>query len=312
MNSALKIFTGNSNPKLANEICNYLNIPLGDCEITMFSNQNIKIKIKENVRGADVFVIQTSSMPVNYHLVELLIMIDALKHASAGRITVVMPYYFYVRSDKKDEPRISITARLITDLLETAGANRFLTVDLHSPQIQGFSRIPADHLLAINLLVSYFKNKDLRNSVVVAPDAGSAKRAGAYASKLDLPLAILDKRRHGDDESPIIENIIGDVKGKKALIFDDEISTAGSMMEVCASLMKNGANEVYAAAIHPVLCGPAIERLKNSPIKEIVVTNTIPIDEDKKLDKITILSVAPLIGEAIKRIHNGESVSELF
>jgi ribose-phosphate pyrophosphokinase len=228
MSGKLKIFSGNANIPLAKEICNFAGVELGRCEITKFSNENIKVRIMDSVRGQDVFIIQPSCSPVNEGIIELLIMIDAAKHASAGRITAVVPYFPYARSDKKDEPRISITARLMADLLQTAGADRVMTMNLHSPQIQGFFRIPVDHLLAGRLLCDYFKNCGTENCVVVAPDAGSAKRAGAYAIKLGLPLAILDKRRSDDSESPVIHHVIGEVKGKRALIFDDEIASGGS------------------------------------------------------------------------------------
>ncbi len=309
----IELFSGSSHPEFAKRVAEELGIELSPMSIIRFANDNIKVRPEVCVRGADVFVIQTSVPPVNDHFMELLIMIDALKHASAGRITSVMPYYPYVRSDKKDEPRISITARLVADLVETAGADRVLTMNLHSPQIQGFFRIPADQLLAIKVATDYFKeNYDLSNAVVVAPDAGSAKRAGAYATRLNLPLAVMDKRRLADDDQAHVYHVIGEVEGKDAIIFDDEISTAGSMIEAEKALRRMGAKTIRAFAVHGVLVGPAIERLKNSTIDEVVVTNTIPLPKEKQIDKITVLDVAPLFAEAIKRIHYGESVSALF
>lgn len=312
VNGTIKIFSGTSNPDLAKRISQELGIPLSDQSIVRFANDNLKVRINDVVRGADVFVIQTSIPPVNDILMELLITIDALKSASAGRITAVLPYFPYVRSDKKDEPRISITAKLVADLLQTAGANRVLTMNLHSPQIHGFFNMPVDHLLASKIVVEYFQKSDLSNSVVVAPDAGSAKRAGAYASRLNLPLAIMDKRRVDDNDDAKIYHIIGDVKGKDALIFDDEIATAGSMMEVEKALRGMGVKTIRAFAVHGVLAGPAVERLKNSSIEEVVVTNTVTIPNEKKWDRLTVLDVAPIFTKAIVSIHNGESVSILF
>lgn len=308
----MKIFSGRSNPKLAKEICDYLGVKLGKCIVRKFKNDNIFVRIEENVRGKDIFVIQTSAIPVNDYLMELLIMIDALKHASARRVTAVMPYYPYARSDKKDQPRISIAARLVADLLETAGADRVLTMNLHSPQIQGFFRIPVDQLLASPILCTYFSKKKLKNCIVVAPDAGSAKRAEKYALTLGLPMAILDKRRHPLNDTVEVLHIIGDVNGKNAIVFDDEIATGGSMIETARALVEHGAKEIYAGAVHAVLSGGAPEKLQESPYKQIVVTNTLPVRGDKKIRKIKILSVARMFGEAIKRIHEGKSVSELF
>jgi ribose-phosphate pyrophosphokinase len=312
MNNKLKIFSGNANKPLAEDICRHAGVRLGSCEIVRFSNDNIKVKICESVRGQDVFIIQPSCVPVNEGLMELLIMIDAAKHASAGRITAVCPYYPYARSDKKDEPRISITARLVADLLETAGANRVMTMNLHSPQIQGFFRIQADHLLAGRVLCDYFRQQGIENSVVVAPDAGSAKRAGAYAINLGLPLAILDKRRADDSESPEIHHVIGEVKGKRALIFDDEIASGGSIIEVCEALEKLGVKEIQACAVHAVLSGRATERLRNSPLTKLVVTDTVFIPEEKKLPNIVIISVAELFAKAILHTHQGKSISGLY
>lgn len=312
MGDKLKVFSGSAHVELAKEICGLLEIELGQIAIHKFANDNIKVKIEENVRNADVFVIQPSTIPVNEGLMELLIIIDAVKHASANRITAVVPYYPYARSDKKDEPRISITARLVADLLETAGANRILTMDLHSPQIQGFCRIPADQLQALPILCDYFAAKLDDDYVVIAADAGGVKMTADYASRLHLPLAIIDKRRFADDDKAAVLNIVGEVKGKKAIIFDDEISTGGTLVEAASELLNFGAQEVSAGIVHPVLVGDAVKKVGSSKLKELVVTNTVPVPPEKKLDRITVLSVAPLFSEAIKRIHDGESVSALF
>lgn len=312
MSGKLKIFSGNANIPLAKEICNFAGVELGRCEITKFSNENIKVRIMDSVRGQDVFIIQPSCSPVNEGIIELLIMIDAAKHASAGRITAVVPYFPYARSDKKDEPRISITARLMADLLQTAGADRVMTMNLHSPQIQGFFRIPVDHLLAGRLLCDYFKNCGTENCVVVAPDAGSAKRAGAYAIKLGLPLAILDKRRSDDSESPVIHHVIGEVKGKRALIFDDEITSGGSILEVVKALESLGVEEIQACCVHAVLSGKAVERLRDSSLTKLVVTDTVFIPEHKKFPQLVVLSVADLFAKAIMFTNRGESISGLY
>lgn len=312
MGDQLKIFSGSAHPALAKEICDRLEIPVGRLSIHKFANDNIKVKIEENVRNADVFVVQPSAIPVNEGLMELLIIIDAIKHASAARITAVLPYYPYARSDKKDEPRISITARLVADLLETAGANRILTMDLHSPQIQGFCRIPADQLIALPIMCDYFARKMENNHVVVAADAGGVKNTAGYARRLQLPIAIIDKRRFADNDMATVLNIVGDVKGKKAIIFDDEISTGGTLTEAAEELLSFGATEVSAGIVHPVLVGDAIKKLSKSKLKELVVTNTLPVPPEKQLDRITVISVAPLFAEAIRRIHYGESVSALF
>ncbi|MCX6356814.1 MAG: ribose-phosphate pyrophosphokinase [Candidatus Aureabacteria bacterium] len=308
----MKIFCGRSNPELAREICGYLGTELGKCIIHKFKNDNTFVRIEENVRGKDVFVIQTSAFPVNDLFMELLIMVDALKHASASRITAVLPYYPYARSDKKDQPRISITARLVADLLETAGVDRMLTMNLHSEQIQGFFRIPVDQLLASPILCNYFAESGLSDFIIVAPDAGSAKRAEKYALALGLPMAILDKRRDQLNDTVEIFHIIGDVRGKNAIVFDDEIATGGSMIETAHALLEHGARDLYAGAVHAVLCGDAPRILQQSPYKQVVVTNTLPVDGEKKISKLKILSVAQLFGEAITRIHEGKSVSELF
>ena len=312
MTNTLKIFSGNANVPLAKAICSHAGVELGACEIVKFSNENIKVRICDSVRGQDVFIVQPSCVPVNDGIMELLIMIDAAKHASAGRITAVVPYFPYVRSDKKDEPRISITARLMADLLQTAGADRVMTMNLHSPQIQGFFRIPVDHLLAGRLLCEYFKSFGTDDCVVVAPDAGSAKRAGAYAVRMGLPLAVLDKRRNDDTENPVIHNVIGDVKGKRAIIFDDEIASGGSILEVVKALDHLGVKEISACCVHAVLSGNATERLKGSSLSRLVVTDTVFIPEEKKFDRLTVISVAELFARAIMYTNMGASISGLY
>lgn len=312
MSRTLKIFSGNANLPLAKKICRNIGVKLGKCEVIKFSNDNIKVRILESVRGKDVFVIQPSCNPVNEGIMELLIMIDAIKHASAARITAVLPYFPYVRSDKKDEPRISITARLIADLLQTAGADRAMTMNLHSPQIQGFFRIPVDHLLAGRLLCDFFENEGTENHVVVAPDAGSAKHAGRYAIRLKLPLAILDKRRSDDSESPVIQHVIGNVKGKKALIFDDEVASGGSIIEVVEALESRGVEEITACCVHGVLSGNAVEKLQNSSLKRLVVTDTVYIPKEKVFPKLKIISVSELISTAILHTYRGKSISGLY
>ncbi len=311
--SGLKVFAGASHVGLASELCTCLGIPLGRAHTTRFSNENLKVKIEENVREQDVFVVQTSAPPLSEGIVELLIFLDALKHASARRVTAVLPYFPYARSDKKDEPRISITARLMADLLATAGADRVLTLDLHSPQIQGFFRKPTDHLTAMPVLCDYLrKNEDLSNAVVVAADIGEAKDAGRFAKRLELPIAFVDKRRSGDDEHAKAVAVIGDVVGKTCLLVDDEIATGGTIFEATDFLLASGASRVLAAVVHPVLSGRASTRLEQSPLSKLIVTNTIPIPLDRQSDKIVTLSVAPLVATAITRIHDGRSVSELF
>ncbi len=308
----LKVFTGNAHPTLAREICDYLGIPLGKADVFEFSNENIFVRILENVRQRDVFVIQPICSPVNKSLVELLIMIDAFRRASAGRVTAVIPYYAYGRTDKKDQPRVPITARLIADLITTAGANRLLTVDLHAPQIQGFFTIPVDELTAFSILSQYFKEKALSNLVVVATDIGISKRARDVAASLGSPLAIIEKRRLGNTDTTETTNIIGEVQGMRILTVDDEIDTAGSLIGAANSLMERGATEIYSCCIHPVFSGLALQKIASSPIKEVVVVDTIPVTNDKKLDKITVLPIASLIGEAIHRIHTGLSIGAMF
>jgi len=308
----IKVFTGNAHPTLAQAVADYMGLPMGKCEVFEFSNENTFVRILENVRQRDVFVIQPLSSPVNKSIIELLIMIDALKRASADRITAVIPYYGYGRTDKKDQPRVPITARLVADLLTVAGASRLLAMDLHAPQIQGFFNIPVDELTALFLLSDYFKAKALDDVVVVATDIGITKRARDLAARLDAPLAIVEKRRIGNADKTETLNVIGEVKGKVALTVDDEIDTAGSLVGVVSALEERGAKEIYACCSHPVFSGPAIERLASCPVKEVVVTDTIPVTGKKKLDKITVLPVAPLLGEAIQRIHTGSSVGAMF
>jgi ribose-phosphate pyrophosphokinase len=308
----LKVFSGNAHPALSKAITDYLGIPLGNCEVMQFTNENTFVRILENVRERDIFIVQPISSPVNSHLMELLIMIDAMKRASAKRITAVMPYYAYGRSDKKDQPRVPITARLIADLLTVAGANRLLTVDLHKAQIQGFFNIPVDELTAFYLLSDYFKDKKLKNLVLVATDFGISKQARDIAERLHSPLAIMEKRRLGNEDKTETLNVIGDVKGKVALAVDEEIDTGGSLVGVVNALLERGAKEVYACSTHPVLSGPAVKRIAESRIKEVVVTDTVPVPPEKRIDKITVLPIAPLLGEAIRRIHTGQSVGAMF
>ncbi len=310
--SGLKVFSGSSHPSLASEICDALGIPLGRSHTVRFSNENLKVKIEENVREEDVFVVQTACPPLSENILELLIMLDALKHASARRVTAVLPYFPYARSDKKDEPRISITARLMADLLGAAGADRVLTMDLHSPQIQGFFTIPADHLTGVPVICDHLRKNDLSNSVVVAADVGEAKDAGRFARRLDLPIAFIDKRRSGDDENPRAVAVIGDIREKDCLLVDDEIATGGTMFSATEFLLAQGARSVSAAVVHPVLSGRAHEKLAHSALGRLVATNTIPIPAEKMTSKIEVLSIAQLIATAITRIHDGRSVSELF
>lgn len=308
----LKVFTGNAYPALAKSVCDYLGIPLGEADVFEFSNENIFVRILENVRQRDVFVIQPICSPVNKSLIELLIMLDAFRRASAGRITAVIPYYGYGRTDKKDQPRVPITARLIADLITTAGANRLLTMDLHAPQIQGFFTIPVDELTTLSILNQYFKEKALDNLVVVATDIGISKRARDMAASLGAPLAIIEKRRLGNTGATETLNVIGEVQGMCALTVDDEIDTAASLVGAVNTLLEYGASEVYACCTHPVFSGPAIQRIASCPVKEVVVTDTIPVAGSKKLDKITLLPIAPLLGEAIHRIHTGLSIGAMF
>ena len=312
MKNNLLVFSGNSNKKLALDICKFLKVKLADATIDHFSDGEIHIKINENVRGHDVFVVQPTCSPSNDNLMELLIMIDALKRASAQRITAVLPYFGYARQDRKDQPRVPITAKLVANLLTIAGADRVLTIDLHAGQIQGFFDIPLDHLFAFTILTEYIKKMKLDKSlVIVSPDVGGIKTARAFAKRLKCSLAIVDKRRVNDKQAEVM-HIMGDVKGKNAVIVDDMVATAGSLVEAVDAIKKAGAKDVYAAITHAILCGPAIERLKKSNLKELVVTDTIPLAKGKILNKIKVLSVASLLGEAIKRIHEEESISVLF
>jgi ribose-phosphate pyrophosphokinase len=305
------VYTGNANPDLARKICRYLGRELGGAEVFEFANENIFTKILDNVRQMDVYLVQPTCSPVNKSIMELLIMLDAFKRASAGRITAVVPYYSYGRSDKKDQPRVPITARLIADMIQVAGADRVLTMDLHQGQIQGFFNIPVDELTAVHLLSNYFRQKQLQNLVVVT-DLGFAKRARAFAELLDAPLAVIEKRRVGNLDRAELMNVIGEVRGKRAIIVDDEIDTAGTLMEVVRALQREGTDEIYACATHGVLSDPAVDRIRDSVLHEVVVTDTIPLPPAKRITKIKTLSVAPLIGEAIRRIHLGQSVGALF
>jgi ribose-phosphate pyrophosphokinase len=308
----LKVFTGNAHPALACDICEYLEKPLGRCEVFEFSNENIFVRFLENIRARDVFLVQPIVSPVNTRLMELFIMIDAAKRASAGRITAVVPYYAYGRSDKKDQPRVPITARLIANFMETAGADRLLTIDLHAGQVQGFFNIPVDELTALDLLSRYFRDMNLKDLTVVATDVGDARRARHMAVRLGAPIAIVEKRRIGNREKVEAVNIIGDVKNACALIVDDEVDTAATLVATAEIILGNGAREVYACATHPILSGPAVQRIEESAIKEMVFTDTISLTPEKRLPKVKVLSVAPLLGEAIRRIHTGQSVGALF
>ena len=308
----LRVFSGNAHPELAKEITDYLGITLGKCEVFQFTNENTFVRILENVRERDAFIVQPICPPVNSNLMELLIMIDAMKRASASRITAVIPYYAYGRSDKKDQPRVPITARLVADLLTVAGANRVLTVDLHKAQIQGFFNIPVDELTAFYLFGEHFRERKLGNPVAVATDFGITKQARDIAEMLDAPLAIMEKRRIGNDDHTETLNVIGDVQGKTALIVDEEIDTASSLTGVINALLDRGALEIFACCTHPVFPGPAVDRIASSRLKEVVVTNTVPVKNGKLKDKVKVLSIAPLLGEAIKRIHTGQSVGAMF
>lgn len=309
--SEIKIFTGNANPELAAEIAKELEVPLGRALVSTFSDGEIAVNINETVRGADVFVVQPTCPPVNEHWMELLIMIDAMKRASAGRITAVVPYYGYARQDRKAKARDPITAKLIADILTVSGADRILTMDLHASQIQGFFNIPVDHLLGVPILVEYFRKKEIKNPIIVSPDMGSVTRARNFAQYLEAPIAIIDKRRPKDNVAEVM-NIIGEIKGHTAILVDDMIDTAGTITEAAKALIRFGALDVYACCTHPVFSGPAIERIKDSPIIELVACNTIPLPPEKCLDKIKSVTVAPVFAEAISRIYKNKSVSTLF
>jgi ribose-phosphate pyrophosphokinase len=308
----IKIFTGNSNIPLAEEIASHLGMTLGQGYASTFSNGETRVNIEETVRGCDVYIVQSLSNPVDHHIMELLIMMDAMKRASAGRITAVIPYFAYARQDRKTRPREPISAKLLANLITVAGANRVITMDLHAGQIQGFFDIPVDPLQASPILAEYIKNNlNLDNSVVVSPDVGGVARARAFASRLHLPIAIIDKRRPAPNESEVMY-IVGDVKGKTCIVIDDMIDTGGTLIKGADALLEEGAIEVYACATHPVFSGNAIENIKKSHIKKVIVTNTIRLDKEQLCDKIEVLSVAKLFAEAIDRVHNNRSVSELF
>ena len=313
MPEGIKLFTGNAHKDLAKEIADDLDIPVGDATVSKFSDGEITVHINENVRGSDVFVLQPTCMPVNHNIMELLLMVDALKRASARRITAVIPYYGYARQDRKVQPRVPISAKLVADLITAAGTNRVLTMDLHAAQIQGFFNIPVDNLYASPVLLDYVHNKyNSQNLVIVSPDAGGVERARSFAKKLQCSIAIIDKRREVANISQIM-NVIGEVKGKDAIILDDMVDTGGTTIQAVSALKEKGAKNVIAACTHAVLSGNAVEKVNNSVLEELIVTNTIPLDSKKeKCKKLTVLSIATLIGEAIKRIHEESSVSSLF
>ena len=309
----LKVFAcSDSAEKFTEEICNYLKIEKGQITRMKFKNDNNFVQILETVRDKDVYLVQTTQPPVNERIMELLITIDAVKRASAKRITVVLPYYMYSRSDKKDQPRIPVTAKLLAQLIEAAGANRVLTCDLHNKAIQAYFNINCDVLTGESLLEKYFDLKDIDNKVVVATDAGSSKKAYKYAEHFGCPIALVDKRREGNDDRAIATSVIGDIKGKNALIFDDEVDTAGSIMETVEVVKKFGAKDVYVGCTHGVLSGPAVERIQKSEIKDFVMTNTIPLPKEKQIEKISVVSISELFAEAIRRIHTETSIGELF
>lgn len=312
MNGGVSIFTGNSNPALAKGICDHLKVSLADVMVERFSEGEVRVKIQENIRGKDVFIIQSTCPPPNENLMELLIMIDAARRASAKRITAVLPYYGYARQDRKDQPRVPITAKLVANLIVASGANRVLTMDLHANQIQGFFDIPVDHLYAINVICEYFIKKKIKNLVVVSPDVGGIKMARAYAKRLGAGLAIVDKRRESPEKTEVM-HILGDVKGKTAILVDDIIATAGSLIEAAGAITKHGVKDVYAAVSHGILSGNAIDRIKGcKSLKEVVVTDSIPLSKEKQISKVKVVTVAPLLAEAVYRIHNEESISCLF
>ncbi len=312
-NNPIKVFTGSANPSLAKEICGCLSLPMGQARLGQFSDGETFFQIGENVRGVDVFVVQPTSHPVDHHLMELLLMIDAFKRASAARITAVMPYYGYARQDRKDKPRVPISAKMVADLIETAGANRALLMDLHAPQIQGYFNVPVDHIFATPVLLEYFQAKKLTDLTVVAPDAGGVERARFFAKNInDAPIALVDKRRVDVNVAEVL-NVIGEVQGRTALIIDDMVDTAGTLVKSVDVLLEQGATEVYAACTHPVLSGPARERIAGSQLKELVSTNSIPLNgEAVKLGQLKILSIGPLLARAIRSIHEEASVSTLF
>jgi ribose-phosphate pyrophosphokinase len=312
MPEGIQLIAGNSNGGLAKEIADFLSVPLAETTVSNFSDGEIHVQINDNVRGSDVFVVQSTCTPVNNNIMELLLLTDALKRASAARITAVMPYYGYARQDRKAAPRVPISARLVADLLEVAGIDRLLTIDLHAGQIQGFFDIPVDHLYAAPVIVDYVKKEYQNDLVIVSPDAGGVERARAFAKRLDASLAIIDKRREKANVSQVM-HVIGDVKGKNAILLDDMIDTAGTITQGAAALKENGAKKIVAACAHAVLSGPALDRINESALEEVIVTNTIPMDTNiEKCNKLTVLSVASLLGDAIRRIHEETSVSSLF
>ena len=311
----IKIFACKSAEKFTKEICDYLKLPMGQMDVLKFKNDNTFVQIKETVREQDIYIVQTTMPPVNERVMELLIAIDAFKRASAKNINVVLPYYIYSRSDKKDQPRIPVTAKLMQQLLESAGATRVITCDLHNPAIQAYFNINCDRLSAQNILQKYFKEKNLKDMVIVATDAGSSKKAYKYSEYFECPIALIDKRRAGNDDKAIATTVIGDVENKEAIIFDDEVDTAGSLIEKAKILERFhecGAKEIYAGCTHGVLSADAVKRIDESPIKELVITNTVPLPDEKKIDKIKVLTIAPLFAEAIKRINEAEPIGELF
>ena len=311
MKNNIAVISGNSNVKLAKSICTHLHTPLDHVLVDRFPDGEIRVQIEDNVRGKDVFIIQSICGTPNDYMMELLVLIDAARRASAERVTAVLPYFAYARQDRKDRPRVPISAKLVANLIQTAGANRVLTIDLHSGQIQGFFDIPVDHLYSINVLCPYFLKKKAKNLIVASTDVGGIKMARAYAKRLDCALAIVDKRRENESKTHVM-NIIGHVKGCDVVLVDDMVSTAGSLVEAVSALKRAGALNIYAAVVHPVLCGPAIGRIQKSVLKELVTTDTIPVSPEKRTSKIKVLSVAKLLGEAISRIHQNQSVSSLF
>ena len=311
LENELGLFSGRANPELANKIAKHIGVPLGKMVLSSFSDKEMYVRINENIRGKDVFLIQPTSPPANENLMELLIMIDAFQRASARRITAVISYYGYGRQDRKDEPRVPITAKLVANLVTTAGADRVLSIDLHAAQIQGFFDIKVDHLFAAPVFVDYFISKNLNNLVILSPDMGGIRRARAYANRLDASLAVIDKRRTGANKAEVL-NVVGKVKGKQILIVDDMIDTGGTLIAAVRALIKKGVQEIYVSATHPILSGSAYEMIESSSLKELVVTDTIPLKQEKAKTKIKVLSVAPLLGEAIRRIHENKSVSSLF
>ncbi len=313
MLGALKIISGSSHKEFAKDICDHMAVELSEIETVRFSNENMLVRILDNVREADIFVIQTSCSPVSDGIIETCLLLDALKHSSAARVTAVIPYFPYVRSDKKDQPRISIAAKMMANIFQTAGADKFLLMELHSHQIQGFFNVPVDQLLAVDVFCNYLKKQDLSNHIIVAADVGEAKHLGRYANRLNLPMAIIDKRRIGNTDDVVPTHLIGDVEGMNCLLIDDEIASGGTLCKAADFLKEKGAHSVRAAVVHPVLSGNALDKINASSLDELIVTNTIPLgDKIDKCQKITPLSVAPLFAKAIQRIHNGDSLSVLF